>query len=54
MRLTFRTMLLIVAVVIFLIAAFGVDVRGLALIPLGLAFVAAAFLVPESPFRLRR
>jgi hypothetical protein len=54
MRLTLRTILLIIAVVIFLVAAFGVDVRGLALIPLGLAFVAAAFLVPEGLISLRR
>jgi hypothetical protein len=44
MTLSFRTILLLIAVVIFVVAAFGVDVRG---VPLGLAFVAAAFLVPD-------
>jgi hypothetical protein len=54
MRLTLRTILLIIAVVLFVVAAFGVDVRGLALIPLGLAFVAAAFLVPDTLLGARR
>jgi hypothetical protein len=54
MQLTLRTILLIIAVVLFLVAAFGVDVRGLALVPLGLAFVAAAFLVPDTVLGTRR
>ena len=53
MSLTLRTILLLVAVVIFVIAAFGYDVRGVSLVPLGLAFVAAAFLLPEIGLRRR-
>ena len=48
MQLTARTLCLLVAVILFLIAALGVDVRGIGLQSLGLAFFAAAFLVPDS------
>jgi len=37
MQLTIRSLLLIIAVVLFLVAAFGVDVRGISLVALGLA-----------------
>ena len=48
MRLTVRTFCLLIAVILFVIAAFGVDVRGISLQALGLAFFAAAFLLPDT------
>jgi hypothetical protein len=48
MQLTIRTLCLIIAVVIFVIAAFRVDVSGISLVALGLAFFAAAFIVPDT------
>jgi hypothetical protein len=51
MQLTIRSLLLIIAVILFVIAAFGVDVRGISLIALGLAFFAAAFVVPDTLVR---
>jgi hypothetical protein len=48
MQLTIRTLCLLVAVILFLVAAFGVDVRGISPVALGLAFLAASFLVPNS------
>jgi hypothetical protein len=48
MQLTIRSLLLIIAVVLFLVAAFGVDVRGISLVALGLALFAAAFIVPDT------
>jgi uncharacterized membrane protein len=49
-RMTFslRMLFLLIAVIIFVIAAFGVHVGDVSLVALGLAFVAAAFLVPEG------
>jgi hypothetical protein len=47
MSLTFKTLLIIIAVVIFIIAAIGIDTGDLSLIALGLAFFAAAFVVPD-------
>jgi hypothetical protein len=47
MRLTFRSLCLLIAVIVFVIAALGVDVRGISLVALGLAFFAGSFLVPE-------
>ncbi len=38
-------LLILVAVVLFVLAAFGVGLAGVALLPLGLAFFAAAHLV---------
>ena len=43
-----RSILLLVAVVCFLLAAFGVALGDLSLLPLGLAFFAAAFLVGDG------
>jgi hypothetical protein len=54
MQLTVRTLCLLIAVILFLIAAFGVDVRGISLVALGLAFFAAGFLVPDSVLGSRR
>jgi hypothetical protein len=48
MQLTFRTLCLLIAVILFVIAALGVDVRGISLVALGLAFFAGSFLVPET------
>jgi hypothetical protein len=54
MQLTLRTLFLIIAVVLFVVAALGLDVRGLSLTALGLAFFAAAFLVPDTALGPRR
>lgn len=54
MVLTFRTLLLLIAVILFVIAAFGVDVGGVSLVALGLALFAAAFLVPDTAIQPRR
>jgi len=48
MQLTIRSVLILIAVILFVIAAIGVDVRGLSLTALGLAFFAGAFLVPDT------
>jgi hypothetical protein len=48
MQLTVRTLCLLIAVILFVVAAIGVDVRGISLVALGLAFFAAAFLVPDT------
>lgn len=48
MRLTIRSILLLVAVVLFVLAAVGIDLGALALVPLGLASFAAAFIVPDT------
>jgi hypothetical protein len=49
MTFTARSVLLIVAVILFLLAAFGIGFGGISLSPLGLAAFAAAFIVPELP-----
>ena len=48
MQLTFRTLCLLIAVILFIVAALGVNVRDLSLTALGLAFFAASFLVPDT------
>ena len=48
MQLTIRSVLLIIAIILFIVAAFGIDVRGVSLTALGLAFFAGAFLVPDT------
>ena len=48
MRLTVRTLLLLIAVILFAIAAFGVDVRGISLVAAGRAFFAASFIAPDT------
>ena len=53
MNLGLRSILLIVAVVCFALAAVGIGLGGIGLVPLGLAFFAAAALVGEGRFRLR-
>lgn len=54
MNLSIRSILLLVAVVIFVLAAFGVSLGEISLVPLGLAFFAGAFLVSEGGFALKR
>ena len=54
MSLTFRSLLLLVAVLLFVLAAVGVDVSGISLIPLGLACFAASFIVPDTAVGSRR
>ena len=54
MNLSVRSILLLVAVVIFVLAAFGMSISSVSLVPLGLAFFAGAFLVGEGGFPLRR
>jgi hypothetical protein len=54
MRLTVRSILLLVAVILFVLAAVGVDLGSLAILPLGLAFFAAAFIAPDTVVSARR
>lgn len=48
MVLTARTLLLLVAVILFVLAAVGLDVAAISLGWLGLACFAGAFLVPDT------
>ena len=52
-KLSIRAILLLVAVVLFVLSAYGVGLAGVSLVPLGLAFFAGAFLVSEGGFSLR-
>ena len=52
MQLTIRSLCLLIAVILFVLAALGVDVKGISFEALGLAFFAGSFLVPET--RLNR
>ncbi len=54
MALTPRTILLLVAVILFLLAAFGIALGTLNLMLLGLAAFAAAFLLGDGGINLRR
>ena len=54
MSLTFRSLLLLIAVVLFVLAAFGIDVGEISLVALGLACLAGSFLVPDSAIGNRR
>ena len=54
MRLTLRTILLLIAVVLFVLAAVGVALGSLAVVPLGLASFAGAFVVPDTIVGARR
>ena len=47
MQLTIRTLFLLIAVILFIVAALGVNVRDISLTALGLALFAASFLVPD-------
>lgn len=48
-----RSILLLVAVVCFVLAAIGVGIGGLSFLALGLAAFAGAFLVEDGGFKLR-
>ncbi len=48
MTFTLRTLLLLIAVICFVLAAIGVGLGGISLVALGLAFFAAAFVVPDT------
>jgi hypothetical protein len=52
-NLSIRSILLLVAVVLFVLAAIGVNIGDVSLVPLGLAFFASAFLVAEGGLGLR-
>ncbi len=54
MALTPRTILLLVAVILFLLAAFGIALGTLNLMLLGLAAFAAAFLLGDGGLNVRR
>jgi len=53
MRLDLSAILLLVAIVLFLLAAFSISLGSLALVPLGLAAFAASFLFTRGGFSLR-
>jgi hypothetical protein len=53
MSLTFRSLLLLAAVILFLLAALGVSIQGLSLGSLGLACFAGSFLVPDRALSSR-
>jgi hypothetical protein len=52
-NLSIRSIVLLVAVVLFVLAAFGVSLGTVGLVPLGLAFFAGAFLLSEGGFGIR-
>ena len=54
MSLTPRTILLLVAVILFVLLAVGVQLGSVALLPLGLAAFAGAFLLGDGGLNLRR
>lgn len=53
MSLTPRTLLLLVAVILFVLLAVGVQLGSVALLPLGLAAFAGAFLLGDGGLKLR-
>jgi hypothetical protein len=52
-NLSIRSILLLVAVVLFVLAAVGVGLGTVGLVPLGLAFFAGAFLLGEGGLGIR-
>ena len=54
MTLTVRTLLLLIAVIVFVLAAVGLDLGDVNVVALGLALFAAAFLVPDTALGTRR
>jgi hypothetical protein len=42
-----RSLLLIIAIICFIVAALGIDVGRISILAVGLAFFAAAFVVPD-------
>jgi hypothetical protein len=53
MSLNARSLLLIVAVILFVLAALNINLGSVALLPLGLAAFAGAFLVADMPLGRR-
>lgn len=53
MNLGVRSILLIVAIILFVLAAIGFGLGDVSLVPLGLAFFAGAFVVGDGGFNLR-
>ena len=53
MNLSIRSVLLLVAVVLFVLAAVGVSLGTVGLLPLGLAFFAGAFLLADGGLGLK-
>jgi hypothetical protein len=53
MNLGLRSILLILAVICFVLAAIGVNLGDINLVPLGLAFFAGAFLLGDGGINLR-
>ena len=53
MNIGLRSVLLIVAVICFILGAFGVDLGDISVVALGLAFFAGAFLVGEGGLNLK-
>jgi hypothetical protein len=49
-----RSILLIAAIICFVLAAIGTSLGSIALVPLGLAFLAGAFLVSDGGFKIGR
>lgn len=54
MKLTFRSLLLLIAVVLFVLEAVGIALGGISVVPLGLACFAGAFLVSDTALDRRR
>ncbi len=54
MKLTIRALFLLIAVILFVAAAIGSDVKGISLAWLGMAFFAGSFLVPDTALGGRR
>jgi hypothetical protein len=52
--LTVRSLLLLAAVVLFVLAALGIDLGAIALVPLGLACFAGSFVAPNTVVGTRR
>ena len=53
MQLTARTLCLLIAVILFVLAALSVDVKGISFVDLGLAFFAGSFLVSDRALARR-
>ena len=53
MTLTVRSILLLIAVLLFVLAALSIDLGSIALVPLGLACFAGAFIAPDTTLARR-
>jgi hypothetical protein len=52
-QLTVRTLFLLIAVILFVLAALSIDVKGISLVDAGLACFAGSFLVPDRTLTRR-